>query len=175
LFLLTGCILNCFLHSWSIIVQKEIDQMKKIIFLASVLSMLLVGNFANAQSRDYKGGKEKAYKQGGKHKMDMAQRGGNGNGNAYAYGRKHGHKMNMNQRQRHQRMRIQDGVRNGSLTRNEARHLRKQQFQVNNYKRMAKADGKITKRERKMIARAQYRANRDIAYMKHNNRARFRR
>lgn len=127
--------------------------MKKIIFLASVLSMLLIGNFANAQSRGNTQGKNKAYAYNGKHK----------------------NKMNISQRQHHQHMRIKQGVRNGSLTRNEARHLRMQQFRVNDYKRMAKADGHVSKKERKLIARTQSRAGRDIAYMKHNNRMRYRR
>ena len=128
--------------------------MKKIIFLASVLSMLLLGNFANAQSRgDHKGNKV------GKQQFH----------------RKGNYKTNLAHRQHIQGQRIHQGVRNGQLTRNEAKHLRKQQFRINNYKKMAMADGRINKQERRMLNNAQKRANRNIAYMKHNKQIRYNR
>lgn len=76
-------------------------------------------------------------------------------------------------KQVHQHKRIHHGVRNGSLTRHEAKMLKMQQMHIRSMKQLAKADGRVTKAERVIINRAQKRANRNIYHKKHN--ARYRR
>lgn len=76
------------------------------------------------------------------------------------------------QRQRNQQHRINKGVRNGELTRSEARHLRADERRIREDKRMAKADGHITRAERQRLRRDENRANRDIRRDKHNSRVR---
>ena len=77
-----------------------------------------------------------------------------------------------NKHQYKQHARIKQGVRSGELTRHEARGLKMQQAKVRHYKQMAKADGRVTRSERKMIYHAQKNANRNIYHKKHNNRYR---
>jgi len=78
----------------------------------------------------------------------------------------------INQRQRSQRHRINQGVRSGELTRNEARHLRADERAINRDKRMAKADGHITRAERRQLRRDENRTSRAIRRDKHNYRVR---
>lgn len=75
----------------------------------------------------------------------------------------------INHSQKHQTMRINQGVRSGELTRTETRRLVKEQKHVQHEKRLAKADGKITRRERNHIRHEQRVANRDIYRQKNNN------
>jgi hypothetical protein len=78
----------------------------------------------------------------------------------------------IDRRERRQSRRIRHGVRNGSLTRREARHLGAQQARIRRHERRAKADGTVTARERARIQRQENRANRNIYRKKHNRRHR---
>ncbi len=79
----------------------------------------------------------------------------------------------INRTQYNQHQRIKQGVRNGQLTKHEARRLHMQQAKVRHYKQMAMADGRVTPRERQMIRHTQKQANRNIYYKKHNGRNRY--
>lgn len=78
----------------------------------------------------------------------------------------------IDRRERRQSNRIRGGVRSGSLTRREARHLGAQQARVRRHENRAKADGTVTARERASIQRQENRANRNIYRKKHNRRNR---
>lgn len=71
-------------------------------------------------------------------------------------------------------LRIHKGVRTGQLTHREARMLRSQQVLVNNYKRIAAADGRITRNEKVIINRAQKNLNRNIYCQKNDGQIRRR-
>jgi hypothetical protein len=75
----------------------------------------------------------------------------------------------INQRHHNQERRINQGVRSGQLTRNEARHLRTREARINHDKRMAKADGHVTVAERRHLRREQNRTSRAIYRKKHND------
>ncbi len=79
----------------------------------------------------------------------------------------------INRTQKDQRHRIHHGIKNGSITRHEAKQLRGQQAKIRHYKQMAKADGRITPRERAIIRHEQRRANRNIYVQKHDGQNRF--
>ncbi len=81
----------------------------------------------------------------------------------------HPHNRVIDKHQYNQHKRIQHGARTGQLTQREAMSLRMQQVRIQSYKRMAKADGRVTHAERRMIRHAQMRANKNIYYKKHNN------
>jgi len=102
--------------------------MKKLIFLASFVSALMVTEFANAQAR-----------------------------------------LNNH----NQQVRIQQGVRHGQLTPREAQHLRAQQQRIKAMKRVAKADGRVTPRERMMIRNAEKRSSVAIYNQKHDRNTRW--
>ncbi len=72
-----------------------------------------------------------------------------------------------------QKQRIHEGVRHGKLTRSEARNLRMEQARITKMKRMAWADGRLSPKERIMIANAERRANRNIYLQKHDRQTRF--
>ncbi len=59
----------------------------------------------------------------------------------------------IDKRQANQEARIQQGVQSGQLTPKEATKLEKGQARVENKEAKAKADGKVTKKERKKIAK----------------------
>ena len=71
------------------------------------------------------------------------------------------------QRQPLERARIRQGVRNGSLTRQEAKRLAAEQAKIRKDERKA-ARGGVTAAERKRLKREVRRANRDIARQKHD-------
>ena len=71
-----------------------------------------------------------------------------------------------------QQARIQDGKKNGELTRAEKRQLQREQRRIQKHKRMARADGKVTRRERAILRKEQRRADRNIYRKKHNRRDR---
>jgi len=71
-------------------------------------------------------------------------------------------------RQAEQHQRIAQGVKSGELTKGEARNLRAGQRHVRRMKRRAKADGKVTPRERRRLNRAQNHQSRKIYRLKHN-------
>ena len=81
----------------------------------------------------------------------------------------HPHKRVVDKHQYNQHKRIQQGVHSGQLTRREATALRMQQVKIKSYKRMSKADGRVTHAERKMIRHAEMQASRGIYNKKHNN------
>lgn len=74
----------------------------------------------------------------------------------------------IDRRERRQSRRIRQGVRSGSLTRREARHLAAQEARIHRHERRAKRDGTVTARERASIQRQENRANRNIYRRKHN-------
>ncbi|MDQ2855913.1 MAG: hypothetical protein M3R68_06270 [Acidobacteriota bacterium] len=78
----------------------------------------------------------------------------------------------IDRRERRESRRIRQGIRRGSLTRREARHLGAQQARIRRHERRAKADGTVTFRERARIRRQENRANRNIYRRKHNWRRR---
>jgi hypothetical protein len=78
----------------------------------------------------------------------------------------------INNRQQRQQRRINQGVRSGQLTKNEAHHLRADERKIRTDKRMAKADGKVTSAERKHLRREENQTSRAIYRKKHNDRVR---
>ena len=68
----------------------------------------------------------------------------------------------------YQTKRIVHGVKTGELTKGETKKLVGQQVHIKRTKRRAKADGKITRKERREIRRKQRRANANIYNKKHN-------
>jgi uncharacterized low-complexity protein len=75
---------------------------------------------------------------------------------------------NINRIQKEQRHRIKHGLRNGSITKAEAKQLKKEQIKIGHYKQMAKADGRMNRRERMFIRDEQARAGRHIYAQKHD-------
>ena len=73
-----------------------------------------------------------------------------------------------NNKQRNQSKRIVHGVKTGELTKGETRKLVGQQVHINHIKRRAKADGNVTRRERREINRKQHKASSNIYRKKHN-------
>jgi hypothetical protein len=74
----------------------------------------------------------------------------------------------IHKRQKRQHARIQQGVRSGEITPDEAARLRAEEQGVQADRKRALADGKITKRERSSILHEQNQASRDIRRKKHN-------
>lgn len=64
--------------------------------------------------------------------------------------------------------RIENGIEDGSITRNEAIILRNEQRRIDNLKDRAMRDGRLSKREQRRIDRRQDLANRHIYRMRHN-------
>ena len=71
-------------------------------------------------------------------------------------------------RQAEQQARINQGVRSGELTPEEARGLRAEQKLVRITKRAMRADGDVTPRERRVLNRQLNRTSRDINREKHD-------
>jgi len=78
----------------------------------------------------------------------------------------------INHREHRQERRINQGVRSGQLTRNQAHHLRNDERRIRDEKRIAKADGHMTRGERRDIRHQQNRVSRAIHRDEHNNRLR---
>jgi hypothetical protein len=74
----------------------------------------------------------------------------------------------VNERQSVQRERIDEGVASGELTRREAAGLRAQQAHVRQEEREAKADGVVTRRERRHLQRELDRSSATIHDQKHD-------
>ena len=74
----------------------------------------------------------------------------------------------INQRQKEQQLRIKQGVKSGELTHKEARKLEKEQIKIQHDKKIAKANGVVTKKERRHILNEQQRASKKIYKKKHN-------
>jgi hypothetical protein len=73
-------------------------------------------------------------------------------------------------RQFNQDKRICQGINSGELTGGEARHLQRQQHRIQKHKRIAWADGTITRKERNRLERQQDKAIDNIYRLKHNRR-----
>ncbi len=71
-------------------------------------------------------------------------------------------------RQERQQQRIDQGVASGELNQREAARLNRQQDRIGKMEERAKADGVVTKGERRAIHNAQDRASRNIAREKHD-------
>jgi hypothetical protein len=67
-----------------------------------------------------------------------------------------------------QRMRIADGIRDGDLSRHEARMLINEQVALRRMERLARADGRLRPRERARLHRRQHLAGRHIYRMRNN-------
>lgn len=76
------------------------------------------------------------------------------------------------QKGRHERHRIAQGVKSGELTKAEAVNLAKGQKEIREDVKAAKADGVVTRAERKDIKKDQRQESRKIYRKKHNNRDR---
>ncbi len=68
-----------------------------------------------------------------------------------------------------QRDRIEQGVKSGELTRNEAKTLIKEEKRIAHVRKDALSDGKLDKKERVVLENMQDRANDRIYRLKHNN------
>jgi hypothetical protein len=78
----------------------------------------------------------------------------------------------INHREHNQNRRINQGVRSGELTRNEAHHLRNDERHIRNEKMRDKASGHITYAERRHLRHEENRTSRAIYRDKHNDRVR---
>src|SRR5262244_3245895 len=74
----------------------------------------------------------------------------------------------VNQRQHAQHARIEQGVRSGQLTHQEAKSLRAEQRGIRKEERKDKADGKLTAAERRDLHKDLKQANKNIYADKHN-------
>ncbi|BDS14080.1 hypothetical protein [Aureispira anguillae] len=81
-------------------------------------------------------------------------------------------KKEVTKKQVNQNARIHQGVRSGELTKRETKQLKAQQRDINQTKRAAKADGKVTAKERATIKHKQTKASANIARKKNNNKSR---
>ena len=72
------------------------------------------------------------------------------------------------ERMQNQNLRIRHGVISGELTRSEARLLKKEQRRIHRLRRLAWADGKMTRREWRRLEKMQNRASYHIYRLKHN-------
>jgi hypothetical protein len=71
-------------------------------------------------------------------------------------------------KQEAQQKRIENGIKSGELTPAEAAKLEHKQAKIQHDKKLAKADGVVTKDERKNIHHEQKKASRQIAKQKHD-------
>lgn len=76
------------------------------------------------------------------------------------------------ERQQNQGRRIKNGVKSGELTVNETQNLIDQQKNVQKHKKVVKADGVVTKKERAGVQAHQNAASSNIYKKKHNKRDR---
>lgn len=76
------------------------------------------------------------------------------------------------ERQIKQHNKIEQGIKNGELTRREATTLKKQQLEIQKHKIEAKSDGIVTPIEKKKLDKEQNRAAKNIYIKKHNKRDR---
>jgi hypothetical protein len=79
----------------------------------------------------------------------------------------------IDRREFRQRERIRHGIRDGSLTRREAFHLRRQQARIHRFERFARRDGIVTRGERLRLHRRLDRSSRNIYRLRHNRRSFF--
>lgn len=74
----------------------------------------------------------------------------------------------IDKRQANQEKRIDQGIASGELTKREARRLERQQNRIDRAEAAAKADGKVTKKERAGLHHMQDKASANIAHQKHD-------
>lgn len=74
----------------------------------------------------------------------------------------------VNRRERHQQRRINQGVRSGSLTKREAAKLEHQQAKTEAAEAAAKADGTVTRKERRHLRSRERHTSRSIYRQKHD-------
>lgn len=79
----------------------------------------------------------------------------------------------VDRRQHQQLARIRHGLATGDLTRREAYRLLKQQQHIRRREHLAKADDRVTRRERMNLHRTQARANRHIYFQRHDRQSRL--
>lgn len=75
-------------------------------------------------------------------------------------------------REKRQEARIAHGVKNGELTRREARHLVKGQKKIDAFQKKAMADGELSAKEKARLEKMQDRQNRKIHRQKHDEQER---
>jgi hypothetical protein len=78
------------------------------------------------------------------------------------------HDPGVNHRQHYQERRIEQGVRSGELTHQEAKGLRKEERNIRREERSYKSDGKLTRAERRDLHRDLNKASKDIYREKHD-------
>lgn len=76
----------------------------------------------------------------------------------------------VDQREANQQARIAQGAASGALTARETQRLEREQAVINKAEAQAKADGTVSKPERRKLHRMQDRASHDIHRAKHNAR-----
>ncbi len=81
----------------------------------------------------------------------------------------------VDERQARQAERIRDGLRNGSITRQEAQRLKAEQDRIAALERQAERDGRVTREERARLEAEQNRASRNIRAEKHDGETRHNR
>jgi len=74
----------------------------------------------------------------------------------------------IDRREQNQKSRIRQGVKSGELTRNETRHLRKEEAKIGTLEQKARSDGEISKKEARKLDRFLDKAGRDIYKQKHD-------
>ena len=75
-------------------------------------------------------------------------------------------------RSQNQKHRIRQGVRSGEITKKETKNLIEERKEIHRDVKLAKADGKITLNERKIIRKEQRKQRQAIYRKKHNKRDR---
>ncbi|HKP86624.1 MAG TPA: hypothetical protein VJZ26_11035, partial [Blastocatellia bacterium] len=73
----------------------------------------------------------------------------------------------INKRERRQQTRIRRGVRSGELTKREAARLEKEQAETHAQEAAARADGKVTGKERRHLRHRELRTSRHVYRQKH--------
>lgn len=74
----------------------------------------------------------------------------------------------INQTQQTQEKRINQGIKSGEVTRKEATKLEAEQVQIQREKKIARADGKVTPKEKAKIKKKQKVASKKIHHQKHD-------
>src|SRR5215813_10095410 len=75
---------------------------------------------------------------------------------------------NIHKRQERQQARIANGVKSGELTAKETEHLAAREAKIQHDKKEAKADGKVTRKEKAKLEREENRSSRAIYRQKHD-------
>ena len=75
----------------------------------------------------------------------------------------------IDKKERRQEERIRKGERSGEITPKEASKLETRENRIRNEKRVDKADGKLSRSERRQIRRDEHRADKQIYDKKHNS------